>query len=542
MNARRLELAIAALFVTLATIVVTWPQSQLLATHLAAHHDAQFSIWRLGWIAHALSTRPLGLFDANIFHPAPQTLAYSDATLLEGILGAPLFWLGVSPTAIYNTLLLAGFAGSGFGMFVLARRLTGEMLPALLAATVFTMLPYRIEHFMHLELQWAMFIPLTFWALHEAVDHASWRWGVVAGVFIWLQLLACVYYGVFLGLTLLVFVPLMLAGTARASKTMGAVAVAAGTALVLAIPFLLPYASASDALGTRSPEEIARYSATARNYFSVSARNIVWGWTSERWGAPELRLFPGATALVLAVVALWRRPVRPVLLYIVVAALSVELSFGPNGVLYGWLFGHVQALQGFRALSRFGAIASCALAMLAAFGLQAVQRRFTQKGLATGAAVLCIAVSVGENLNHEMWIAPADSWAIPDVYRVIRTAAPGAIVELPMPDLRALPGLDPQYEAWSLWHWRPMVNGYSGYHPQDYLDTLLRMLSFPDEASLGRLRGHDVRYVIVHRSYYDQDTYADLMIRIARRPELRPWGAYRDVKGTADIFELLPVD
>ena len=178
MNARRLELAGAALFVTLATIVVTWPQSQLLGTHLAAHHDAQFSIWRLGWIAHALSTRPLGLFDANIFHPAPQTLAYSDATLLEGILGAPLFWLGVSPTAVYNTLLLAGFAGSGFGMFVLARRLTGAMLPALLAATIFTMLPYRIEHFMHLELQWAMFIPLTFWALHEAVDRASWRWGV----------------------------------------------------------------------------------------------------------------------------------------------------------------------------------------------------------------------------------------------------------------------------------------------------------------------------------------------------------------------------
>ena len=542
MNARGRELAGAALCVTLVTILVTWPQARLLGSHLAAHHDAQFSIWRLGWIAHALSTQPLRLFDANIFHPALKTLAYSDATLLEGVLGAPLFWLGVSPTAVYNALLLVGFAGSGLGMFVLARRLTGDTAPALLAAIIFTVLPYRIEHFMHLELQWAMFIPLTFWALHETVERASWRWGLAAGVCIWLQLLACVYYGVFLGLTLLVFVPFVLASATRPTRAAAAVAVAACTALVLSVPFLLPYASASGELGTRSPEEIARYSATAKNYFSVSARNIVWSWTSERWGAPELRLFPGATAVVLALVALWRRPVKPVLLYLVVAALAVELSFGPNGFLYGVLFGHVQALQGFRALSRYGAIASCAVAMLAAFGLQAVLRRCTTAGLRATASVLVIAISLVEGLNHEMWIAPADSWAIPDVYRVIRSAAPGAIVELPMPDLRRLPGLDPQYEAWSLWHWRPMVNGYSGYHPQDYLDTLLRMLSFPDEASLGRLRSHDVRYVIVHRSYYDQDTYADLMIRIARRPELKPWGAYRDVKGTADIFELLPVD
>ena len=28
------------------------------------------------------------------------------------------------------------------------------------------------------------------------------------------------------------------------------------------------------------------------------------------------------------------------------------------------------------------------------------------------------------------------------------------------------------------------------------------------------------------------------MLRIASRPELKPWGTYRDVQGLADIFEL----
>ena len=60
--------------------------------------------------------------------------------------------------------MLVGFVGSGIGMFVLARHLTGSVGPSLVATTVFTALPYRIEHLMHLELQWAMFVPLSLWS------------------------------------------------------------------------------------------------------------------------------------------------------------------------------------------------------------------------------------------------------------------------------------------------------------------------------------------------------------------------------------------
>src|SRR5258707_8373415 len=92
-------------------------------------------------------------------------------------------------------------------MFVLARHLTGATGPALIAAAVFTLAPYRIEHVMHLELQWAMFVPFTFWALHRAIDDRSYRFGLLAGLGFWLQLLSCVYYGVFLAILLVAFWP-----------------------------------------------------------------------------------------------------------------------------------------------------------------------------------------------------------------------------------------------------------------------------------------------------------------------------------------------
>jgi hypothetical protein len=538
------RLGAAAFLITGFSVFVTWPQARHLSTHIAAHHDAYFSIWRLGWIAHALAAQPLHLFDANIFHPAAHTLAYSDATLLEGVIGAPLFWAGASPALVYNLLLLAGFAGSGLGMFVLARHLTHATGPALVAAAAYTMLPYRIEHFMHLELQWAMFVPLTLWALHRAVDESSWRWGIVAGLFLWLQLLACVYYGVFLAITLVAFVPLLIVTSPRdrMARAIPGVLLAAAVALALAIPFVLPYREAARELGGRTLTDIARYSATPANYFATTSSSWFWSWTADTWGATELRLFPGAIALILCLASPLHPRRRHVVVYVVTALLAVELSFGLNGVLYRALYAHVPALEGFRSLSRFAVIASCAVCMLAALGTDAIAQRLNTSSLRSALVPVLLMLMLIDYGNRPMGLTPADPVEPPDVYKVIRSASPGAIIELPVPDLSRLPGWDPFYEAWSLWHFKPLVNGYSGYHPQDYMDTLLRMLSFPDDASIGRLRGHDVRYIVVHRAFYNQDQYASLMLRIASRPELKPWGAYKDVQGMADIFELLPIE
>ena len=76
-------------------------------------------------------------------------------------MAAPLVWWRIPPVLVYNLLLLGGYAGSALAMFALVRRLTGALGPSLVAAAVFTLAPYRTEHVMHLELQWAMWIPIS---------------------------------------------------------------------------------------------------------------------------------------------------------------------------------------------------------------------------------------------------------------------------------------------------------------------------------------------------------------------------------------------
>ncbi|MGE3520275.1 MAG: hypothetical protein AB7J63_15100 [Vicinamibacterales bacterium] len=523
-------------------LVISWPQA-LHPTQVIDHFDPYFSVWRLGHVAHALTRWPMRLFDGNIFYPAQNTLAYSDATLLEAGIAAPLLWAGLSPTLVYNLVLLGGLLGSGVAMFVLARHLTHATAPALAAVVVFTALPYRVEHIMHLELQWAMFIPLVLWSVHRTVESGRWSYGLMTGLLLWLQFLSCVYYGVFLSLTLAVFVPLLLASTGTGAWRSAAPKLLAGAAIgaLLTLPYALRYADAARELGGRHPIEIARYSARAASYLATSRFSWVWGWTADRWGSPELRLFPGLVALALAIAAFWHPRRRIVIVYAVAAAVAVDLSFGPNGVLYGLIVAHAGALQGFRALARFGIIVGCMLAVLAAFGTQAILARLPAGGGGRRAFVpLILAAMVVEYAVKPIPLSYAIEAAPADLYKVLDHADPGPIIEYPLPQPAALPGFDPYFQAWSVWHWRPLLNGYSGFYAPQYLEALPTLVEFPDSRSIALLRDRGVRYVIVHRAFYEPGKYTPLALRIGNTSELRLWGVYKDPLGLADVFEIVP--
>ncbi len=539
---RGTSMAGAMLLVTALAIFVTWPHATLLGSHLIEHQDSYFSIWRTGWIAHALATAPARLFDANIFYPATGTLAYSDAMLLQGLLAAPFHWAGVSDVLIYNVLLLAGFIGSGLGMFILARYLTGTTGPALVAAAAFTMAPYRLEHIMHLELQWAMWVPLTWWALHRTVVEQSWKFGALAGLLFALQALSCVYYSVFLAATLVVLVPgLLIVSGRRAPGSVRPLAAALVVAGVLALPYVWSYVQAGRVVGLRNLNEVAKYSAHPVSYLATSDSSWLWGWTANRWGDSELRLFPGITVAALALFGFTSRPRRWVVSYGLVALLAFQLSLGVNGWGYGWLLDHVTPLRGLRAMARFGIITSAALALLAGLGAHALvdrgRRLAHRRVLVLSAIVVLMTIDLA---NRPLTLRSADIIKPSDVYKVIRSAGPGVVVELPVPRLDQLPGWDAFYSVWSRSHWFPLVNGYSGYYPPDYLRTLVSMASCPDGASLARLRAHDVRYIVVHSGFMEHDRFTTLMLRMAAQKDLRPWGTYKDPVGNAVLFLLDP--
>jgi hypothetical protein len=108
------------------------------------------------------------------------------------------------------------------------------------------------------------------------------------------------------------------------------------------------------------------------------------------------------------------------------------------------------------------------------------------------------------------------------------------VVEMPCVDW----DLAPVYMYWSTHHWHQLVNGYSGFTPPDYAETMARMQGFPDEPSMERLKSLNVRYIVVHEAFYKPKDHALLLVRLGQRQDIAPVGKFRDWAGAAQVFEL----
>lgn len=536
-RALALEALLVALGFVLVTIVVTWPQASVVTTQTHGHHDALFSMWRLSWIAHALSTSPASLFDAPIFWPIEGTLAFSDAVLLQGLVAWPLLASGVPALPVYNVLLLAGPWASALGAYLLTRRLTGSGGGAMIAGLVFGFAPYRIEHAMHLELQWSQWMPLALWALHRTWTSGRFTDGALTGLCVLLQFLSCIYYGVFLALFLVLVAPVLWWRQRPAQPSRVALALVVGALLVAPalIAYAMPYRESHAQVGGRSPEEIARWSATPASYLSTPRENRLYGSWTEHLGAPEARLFPGAVAIALALIALWR-PDRMVVVYAWGLVCAVMMSFGTNTPAYGLALAAIPPLEGLRAPARFAMLAMLAVAVLAGFGWSRLVRNRPR----STAAALGMVAAVAMTAEYASVFGPLHPWPqrAPMYANWLATQPPGVVLELPVPVGHALPLFEAEWSYLGTFHGHPLINGYSGYYPRPYLDLLGPLRGFPSSESLWALDKRDVRYVVLHEDRYEPAAFLELLGRIERYPCLERVGHFPDPMYPVSLYRM----
>ena len=531
-------LRVALLFAVLA-VIATWPQA-IRFNSIPDNVDAYFSLWRLGWIAHQLPQDPRHLFDGNIFHPEKYTLAYSDAVLLEGAVGLPFIRAGVPIVYVYNALVLGSFVASGLGMFLLVRRLTGAAPPAILAGLVFAFAPYRFDHYFHLELLWAAWMPLAFWMVHRTIDSGRLRDGLGAGAFVALQILSSIYYGVFLCTALMVFAIPLLAGATAPMRRRALVALAAGALLAAATaaPYMLPYRHARAALGERSAGEALLHAAGPRHYLAAMPDNLLEGRLLGSLGRHEKRLFPGFVAITLTVLALWPPASRTTIAYALVLAVAINLSFGPRGLGYEWLRDHTVVYRGLRAPARFGQVALLGFAVLAAMGSVRLRAWLAARGHRANVIVATLVVlAFAEYLVWPLKLTPVPTRA-PPAYEWLRNQPAGVIAEFPMPWRWNAPLHEGRFQFMSTFHWRPLVNGYSGAWTDAHVRLLEEARGFPDEASIAALETAGVSYVLVHERHYGRDRYRQIVDELQARAHVRQLGRFDDDGFEVAIYQL----
>ena len=497
-------------------VIMTWPLAPGLARlGRTTTMDGLYGIWNVAWVAHAIVTRPTSLFDANIFFPHRDTLAYSESNVVAGVVAIPAWLLTHNAYAAHNSALLFAFASTFLGTWLLARHLSGHTVAAGIAAILFAFCPFFYSHSAHIQLLMAGGIPLSMLALHRLVDKPAPARGVALGIALAGQALACAYYGIFAGLMVgygVVFLAVR-RHLWRVPAFWIAVVIAAATAGAIVLPFVLPYLEMQRGSGfVRSLDDARRYSATWQSYLASPAhghRPLLIAARQLGWRIGEV-LFPGILAIVLGVIGIavsWRSDRREPapgndretpMLYGTLGALAVWGSFGPAAGLYAVLYRIVPLFTFLRAPSRFGLLLVFVLAIFTSLALKRLLALAGRRaGLAAGALA---AVALAElNVVPFPW---ERALPVSTNYKVLAAMPRGAVAEFPFYGERVAYPLHAQYMVLSTTHWMPLVNGYSDYIPPDFRDAAFVLDSFPSNDTFAVLQKHRVRYIGIHWDMY----------------------------------------
>jgi hypothetical protein len=537
MTTRVQSLGVAGLFVAL-TVAMTWPQSLHLGTHVYDGDDPLLSIWRVSWIAHIITTSPLNIFNGNIFHPEPRTLAYTDSVLLEGLAGAPLIWAGVSRVTTYNLLLLGSIALSGWAMWRYAHHLTGHHGAAFVAGIVFAYVPYRFDHYLHLELQATVFLPLTLLYFDRALESGSRRdaWLTMAAFVA--QVYSCIYYSVFLGTVMVPIAVFRLWKATPAARTalLRTLAPAAIVAAIAVSPYAIAYAQNRATLGERLDSDILLYSATAENYLATPQANVVHGWWSAEFGQQERRLFPGVVAIALALAGLAAVDRRRLTL-LMIAVIGYVISLGLHSPLYETIRAVFFPYRGLRAPARASILVFLAIAALAAFGWARLMRGRSHRVTLIATTVVALAMLVEYRTRLDAWLALPAKPA--EVYRWLATQPRSVVAEVPFAKADSLHAIaDGLYMFNSTWHWQPIVNGYSGFFPNTFIELAENTSEFPDERSIQYLKSRGVDLLVIHASLMDREKFGEMTAALLARPDIDAMAQFEERMGPDVVFRL----
>jgi hypothetical protein len=512
----------ALLFYSVLSVILTYPLIRDLGHAVPGDlGDPLLNLWILAWDFHkGLRFAAHDFWQANVFYPAPDVLAYSEHLFASALLGLPVYLFSGSLIVTYNLLFLSSFALSGWGMYLLVRELTEREAPALVCGAIFAFCPFRFGHLWQIQLQTAQWIPFVFLFLNRFLKRRSYRNLLLFTLFFLLQALSCGYYALFTGL----FAGLFIGYSVYVQRELLSwdlcrkLLISAFVILFCAAPFLYPYLQVRRLYGlSRSVGETIQFSADLTSYISAPWINKVWGPITQKFNKVEGQLHPGLTLVVLAAMgaafSLKRGRAAPsqrrMAGFALLTAISaLVFSLGPKVQLLGrfvfpgpyyFVYMLVPGFDGLRAPARLGLFFVFGAALLAGYGILAIMQRTRNPKM--------IASILGALILVEYYSAPIQMATVPGkgeplpVYQWLAKQTENfPIVELPVRSL------DVEYNYFSVFHWKDLVNGYSGYYPPWSRPVRTLLETFPSSAALDFLEEIGVRFVIVHTGKFDLET------------------------------------
>ena len=307
------------------TLVMTWPLLPGIARDVPGDlGDSLLNMWILGWGAEhvprvATGQLPLADFwNANIFHPEPLALSFSEHLFGQVLQILPIYHLTGNLILSYNLLFLSSIFLSALGMYLLTADLLGDSpnarRAAFVAGLLYAFVPMRIAQVAHIQSVSSQWMPFALYGFRRFLVAPGPAWSLarlkpLAGgtAALLMQNWSCGYYLIFFAPVAVAFVLHQIVSNrlVREWRVWASFGVAALLVGLGTLPFLvLLYLEGLRVHGIERPfGEVVRFSADVFSYLTAPEALILWGRWLQTYPKPEGELFFGVVPIALAVVA-----------------------------------------------------------------------------------------------------------------------------------------------------------------------------------------------------------------------------------------------
>lgn len=543
----RVNLTALLLYVFL-TMILTFP----LILHMDRYldpGDSALNTWILAWDVHSLSTDPLNLFNTNAFYPYNNTLAFSEHLIADMLIAFPAIIISHNPILAYNLILFLSFILTGFGMFLLINYYIKNTYSSFLGGVIFAFCTIRFAHIGHLQLLTIQWLPFALLYLDKFLHKCDYKNLAILYLFCMMQILSSWYHAFYLTITLGIYTLLLFIidrdlrnNIFQNSFQIKSILFVISVAIVVA-PFAYPYLQLAQEHGfTRTLDEVSFFSADVADYLLTPINNLAYGSIfssiQSHRNFSEHSLFPGITVIILVFyglfslcrlkindqskIALIKISNRTQDIYVIILLAAFILTLGTPLHFFGhvlnidlpyrYLWEYFPGFKSMRVPSRFGFIVMFSLSVLAAYGLSRLieSRSKVKKNIIS---IIFILLIICESLYIPLFngTMPIGN-EIPEVYQWLANETDDfAIVEIPS-ELWS----DTTYLYYSTYHWKKLVNGYSGFFPNDYSDMMASIMSFPSDKSMYYLKTLGVKYIVVHTYQMNKSELNNINIDILK--------------------------
>lgn len=505
-----------------------------------------FNAWTIWWNADRLTHGFADYWDAPIFWPHQSTFAWSEPQPAT-IVVAPVLWLTGSPAAAYNAWMLLTLVANGLVGFLVVRRQGGHRHVAAIIGILMVWLPINIRQLEVVQLVavWPLF--WTWDAARRMFRTGRLVHGIETAAAVAIGFYCSVHHTLFQAVLLLFAAwPLVYGRLGQLNVLRSLVVSLLISGALIAIVAVPMHRALNRDEFERRKDLVTQLSVRPADLIRPPKDAFVFPTERRAIGRSPgwVKLMLGTAGIVLGLLRIRRR--RWTIFLAWTAVCAALLAMGPHlkfdGIVPWWfLWDRVPGLKLVRSVFRFTYFLQLAVVLLTAVGLHEIYVRVRASGranLALGIVWLAGLAAIAELPVPRPMVA-----GLPDLKRhalwtdFVRTnvGPDEGIACLPFaasPRARDF-GVTVRWMYYGTQHGNPMVNGYSGFFPDDYLELRreIRETGLSTKI-LQQFYDDRIRYLVIRR---DVKVPSQLL---QERSALRLVAAWRDPVVRIDVYRL----